>query len=61
LAAERVREGAEEGDRYELWRVYQAATTSPVAKRFANPAALLAASCLVIELGTLRACIEDLG
>ena len=28
---------------------------------FANPAALLAASRLILELGTLRACIEDLG
>ena len=50
-----------EGDRYELWRVYQAGTTNPVAKCFANPAALLAASRLILELGTLRACIEDLG
>jgi hypothetical protein len=49
-----------EGDRYELWRVYQAATTSPVAKCFANPAALLGTSRLVLELASLRACIEDL-
>jgi hypothetical protein len=50
-----------EGDCYELWRVYQAATTGPVAKRFVNPAALLGASQLVLELGSLRACIENLG
>ncbi len=50
-----------EGDRYELWRVYLAATNNPVAKRFANPAALLGASRLVLELGSLRAYLEDLG
>lgn len=49
-----------EGDRYELWRVYQAATTGPVAKCFANPVALLTTSRLVLELGSLRACLEDL-
>lgn len=50
-----------EGERYELWRVYRVATTTPVAKRFANPAALLAVSRLVLELGSLRARIEELG
>jgi hypothetical protein len=49
-----------EGERYELWRVYQAVTTTPVAKRFVNPAALLGASRLILELGSLRACLEDL-
>ncbi len=49
-----------EGDRYELWRVYQAATTSPVAKRFTDPAGLLVDSRLVLELGSLRAYVEGL-
>ncbi len=49
-----------EGDRYELWRVYRAGTTNPVAKGFTNPAALLGASRIVLELGSLRAYIEDL-
>jgi hypothetical protein len=50
-----------EGDRYELWRVYRAASINPAAKCFANPVALLGTSRLVLELGSLRACIEDLG
>jgi hypothetical protein len=41
-----------EGERYELWRVYKAATTDPIAKRFANAAALLAASRIALELGS---------
>jgi hypothetical protein len=49
-----------EGSRYELWRVYQVATTRPVAKCFSNPAALLATSRIVLELGSLRARVEDL-
>lgn len=49
-----------EGGRYELWRVYLAATSSPVAKCFPNPAKLLGVSRLVLDLGSLRARIEDL-
>jgi hypothetical protein len=50
-----------EGDRYELWRVYRTATTAPIAKRFVNPAALVGAYQLILELGSLRACVENLG
>jgi outer membrane protein TolC len=46
---------------YELWRVYRTATTAPIAKRFVNPAALLGAYQLILELGSLRACVENLG
>jgi hypothetical protein len=49
-----------EGDRYELWRVYQTASTNPVAKCFSNPAALISSSRLVLELGSVRASLEDL-
>jgi hypothetical protein len=49
-----------EGERYELWRVYEAGSTSPIAKCFANPIGLLGASRLIIELGSLRACVENL-
>jgi hypothetical protein len=49
-----------EGDRYELWRVYKAATTSPVAKCFTNPSAMVAASQLMLDLGSLRASIEGM-
>jgi Domain of unknown function (DUF3883) len=49
-----------EGENYELWRVYHAATINPVAKRFPNPGALLGASRIILELGSLRASIEGL-
>ena len=49
-----------EGDRYELWRVYQVASTNPVAKQFSNPAALISSSRLVLELGSVRASLESL-
>jgi hypothetical protein len=47
-----------EGDRYELWRVYEAGTEKPVAKTFTNPVALLRDSRLRLELATLRAYVE---
>jgi hypothetical protein len=49
-----------EGERYELWRVYKAGSTSPIVKCFKDPVALLNSSRLVLELGSVRACIEDL-
>jgi hypothetical protein len=49
-----------EGGRYELWRVYKAATIAPVTKCFPNPAALVAASQLVLDLGSFRASIEGM-
>jgi hypothetical protein len=49
-----------ERERYELWRVYRADSTKPIAKRFPNPAAMLGASTLLLELGTLRASIESM-
>jgi hypothetical protein len=50
-----------ERERYELWRVYQAASSEPVAKCFPNPSKLLGASHLQLELATLRAIVEGLG
>lgn len=49
-----------ERDRYELWRVYRAASTAPIAKCFRNPAKMLGASRLQLELGSLRACVENI-
>jgi len=49
-----------ERERYELWRVYRAADTAPVAKCFPNPARLLGNGRIALELGTLRANIEDM-
>ncbi len=49
-----------ERDRYELWRVYRAASTAPVAKCFRNPAKMLGESGLQFELGNLRACVESI-
>lgn len=49
-----------ERDRYELWRVYCVAETKPVAKCFRNPAKMIGARRLVLELGLLRANIEGL-
>jgi len=51
-----VREGAA----YQLWRVYDAASVSPVAKCFVNPAGLIGESKMILELGSLRASIEGL-
>jgi hypothetical protein len=50
-----------EGDRYELWRVYRASSMAPVAKPFRNPARMLGESRMQLELGSLRACVEDIG
>jgi hypothetical protein len=47
-----------ERDRYVLWRVYEAHTTHPVAKAFANPAALLARSMLRVELSGMVGFVE---
>jgi hypothetical protein len=49
-----------ERDRYELWRVYRVSEKKPVAKCFPNPAKLIGARRLVLELGLLRANIEGL-
>jgi hypothetical protein len=48
-----------EGDRYELWRVYRVADRAPVAKCFRNPACMLGTRQIALELGMLRANIED--
>jgi hypothetical protein len=50
----------QERDRYELWRVYRVSDCRPVAKCFRNPAELIALSRITLELGTLRAKVEDL-
>jgi len=47
-------------DRYELWRVYRVDSLTPVAKCFPNPAAMIGASQITLELGMLRANIEKL-
>lgn len=49
-----------EGDHYELWRVYQAHTERPVAKRFRDPVRLLQRQALRLDLATLRAVIEPM-
>jgi len=49
-----------EGVRYELWRVYKAATRAPTIKRFPDPVRLLASQQLTLDLGTLKANIEQL-
>jgi hypothetical protein len=48
-----------EGQRYELWRVYQAHTQHPTAKSFRDPASLLCTAVLRLELSTLRAFVES--
>ena len=50
-----------ERDRSELWRVYRVTDRAPVAKCFRNPAQMLGARQITLELGMLRANIEDLG
>jgi hypothetical protein len=47
-----------ERDRYILWRVYEAHTTHPIAKRFANPAGLLERSMLRVELSGMVGFVE---
>ncbi|WP_262691998.1 DUF3883 domain-containing protein [Kordiimonas aestuarii] len=47
------------GRYYQLWRVYNAASTSPSAKCYKNPAALVAASKIVIELSNFRCRVEN--
>ena len=47
-----------ERDRYILWRVYEAHTTNPIAKAFANPAQLLERSTLRVELSGLVGFVE---
>lgn len=49
-----------ERERYELWRVYRAASTEPIAKCFRDPGAMLGASRLQLELGSLRAHVEGM-
>ena len=49
-----------ERERYELWRVYRVAERSPTAKCFPNPAGLLGAGQIALELAGLRANIEDM-
>ena len=49
-----------ERERYELWRVYQAGTTAPVAKFFPDPTALLGRSQIRLDIGLLRAVIEPM-
>ena len=48
-----------ERDRYILWRVYEAHTTRPTAKAFANPAALLERSKLRVELSGMIGFVES--
>lgn len=49
-----------ERERYELWRVYRAAGTDPVAKCFENPSNLMGDSRLYLELASLRAIVEGI-
>jgi len=50
-----------EREHYELWRVYRVADRSPIAKCFRNPARMIGTRQIALELGMLRANIEDLG
>lgn len=47
-----------ERERYELWRVYRANTTEPIAKCFPNPGKLIGNSRIRLELGTIKAIVE---
>lgn len=49
-----------ERGRYELWRIYNVGSVTPVAKVFPDPTALVGLSRISIELGTIRASIEDI-
>jgi sacsin len=55
------RKALTDGEHYELWRIYEADTEHPTAKRFRNPIALLECSALTLELSTLRAAVEPRG
>jgi hypothetical protein len=50
-----------EGSHYELWRVYEAASEHPIAKRFPDPVNLVREGKLRIDLATLRAVIQPMG
>jgi hypothetical protein len=47
-------------EHYELWRVYHVDSRTPVAKCFRNPAGMIGARQITLELGMLRANIEKL-
>jgi hypothetical protein len=47
-----------EGERYTLWRVYEAHTEHPTAKPFRNPASLFARAVLHLEISKLRGFVE---
>src|SRR3546814_4686 len=47
-----------EGPRYQLWRVYDAAGETPVAKCFGNPAALIRTPAIRLEISSLRAFVD---
>jgi hypothetical protein len=49
------------GPRYQLWRVYDAASTQPKLKCFPDPVRLLETSQLSLDLGDLKANIEGSG
>jgi hypothetical protein len=49
-----------ERERYELWRVYRADGTAAIAKCFRDPAKMLGESQLQLELGSLRAYVENI-
>jgi Domain of unknown function (DUF3883) len=50
-----------EGSHYELWRVYEAASEHPIAKRFRDPVNLIREGKLRIDLATLRAMLQPMG
>lgn len=47
-----------ERERYELWRVYRATSTDPIAKCFPNPGKLIGNSRIRLEPGTIKANVE---
>lgn len=49
-----------EGDHYELWRIYEAATECPSARRFRDPVALFGEEALKLDIGSLRAVVEPM-
>lgn len=53
-------EAIRERERYELWRVHSAASSTPVAKCFPNPSRLIGVSRIQLELGALKAFVEGL-
>jgi hypothetical protein len=50
----------QEGSHYELWRVYEATSEHPLAKRFLDPVNLVREGKLRIDLATLRAVIQPM-